>query len=305
MIKNMTSIAIVSDLHTTEKGKSRRLLAEAFGAINQCRVDLVISAGDNVNGCQRNEFASLTASLKNHLFDIPFYVALGNHDYFPNNPDDVADENARNDFMNMLLAQNETVNRYKNGTYSMRFNGIHIIFLDCIQNNRNFKFDIDQAEWLKNELEKSKNDRFRIIVNHLPLAMHNLGRKRKVKEFMAGNGRLQKIIDGYNNIIYISGHTHNCIDSDYPSAEQDELGNIYLNSGSVGNTQPCLLDTKRLKPLRDSLPQDSDEYKELNRYFKMGSMGLFLEINDDCVCVKGYDFSQKEYIPRCDFVFNI
>lgn len=99
--------------------------------------------------------------------------------------------------------------------------------------------------------------------------------------------------------------THNRIDSDYPSAEQDEHGNIYLNAGSIGNTQPCLLDTKRLKPLRDSLPKDSDEYKELNRYFKMASMGLFMDVYENRIVIKGYDFSQKEYIQRCDFVFVI
>ena len=301
----MTTIAIVSDLHTTEKGKSKRLLAEAFSTINKQGADLDISAGENFNGCQQIEFDVLTASLYNHLSNIPFYAAYGNHDYFSNNPEDIADEGARNDFINMLLSQNETVKRFQNGAYSLHSNGIHFIFLDCIQNNQNFKFDKEQAAWLENELETSKNERFRIVVNHLPLALHNLGCKRKVKEFMAGNGILQGIIDRYNNTIYISGHTHNRIDSDYPSAEQDEFGNVYLNAGSVGNTQPCLLDTKRLKPLRVSLPKDSDEYKEINRYFKMGSMGLLLEINDDCVCVKGYDFSRNEYIKRCDFVFQI
>ena len=301
----MISIAVVSDLHTTEKVRSKRLLAEAFSTIKEQGADIVISAGDNVNGCQSAEFDVLTASIQNHLGNIPLYAALGNHDYFSNNHDDASDENARNSFYNSLISRIPTATRFRNGTYSAVFNGIHIIFLDCIQNNRNFKFDYEQADWLEKELEKSSEERFRIIVNHLPLAAHNLGCKRKVKEFMAGNGRLQNIIDCYSNIIYISGHTHNRIDSDYPSAEQDELGNIYLNAGSVGNTQPCLLDTKRLKPLRDSLPKDSEEYKNINRYFKMGSMGLILNIEDDSICVKGYDFSQKKYISRCDFVFHI
>lgn len=299
------NLAIVSDLHTIEKGKCNRILTEAFEEIQKSKAGFVLSAGDNVNGCQKCEFDMLTASMQNHLGDIPFYTALGNHDYFPNTPGDVSDENARNEFFDKLLAQSNTVNRFQNGIYSLRLNGIHIIFLDCIQNRRNFKFDDEQAAWLERELEKSRDDRFQIVVNHLPLAAHNLGCKKKVKEFMAGNNRLQRIINGYGNIIYISGHTHNRIDSDYPSAEQDEHGNIYLNAGSIGNTQPCLLDTKRLKPLRDSLSKDSEEYKELNRYFKKASMGLFLEIHDEYISVKGYDFSYQEYIKRCNFVFKI
>ncbi|MGN0005938.1 MAG: metallophosphoesterase family protein [Candidatus Gastranaerophilaceae bacterium] len=302
--KSLT-IAIISDLHTIEKGKCKRILDEAFEEIQKNKVDFVLSAGDNVNGCQQGEFNILTASINNHLKDIPFYTALGNHDYFPNNPDDVPNENARSDFFDKLFSQNNTANRFQNGTYSLYLNGIHIIFLDCIQNRKNFKFDDEQAAWLESELEKSKDDRFRIVVNHLPLAEHNLGCKKKSKKFMAGNDKLQHIIDKYNNIIYISGHTHNRIDSDYSSAEQDEHGNIYLNAGSIGNTQPCVLDTKRLKPIRASLTKDSEEYKALDRYFKKASMGLFLEIHDKYISVKGYDFSYKEYIERCNFVFEI
>lgn len=301
----LLTIAVVSDLHTIEKGKCGRILAEAFDEIRKSKADFILCAGDNVNGCQQGEFDMLTASIKNHLDNIPFYTALGNHDYFPNNPGDVANENARNEFFEMLLAQNDTINRFQNGTYSLRLNGIHIIFLDCIQNRKNFKFDDEQATWIERELEKSKNDRFRIVVNHLPLAEHNLGSNKKAKEFMAGNNRLQQIINYYNNIIYISGHTHNRIDSDYPSAEQDEHGNVYINAGSVGNTQPCILDTKRLEPIRDSLAKDSEEYKKINRYFTKASMGLFLEVHDEYISVKGYDFSYQEYIERCNFVFEI
>lgn len=301
----MCKIAVISDLHTIEKGKCNKILNEAFEEIKKSEAGFVLSAGDNVNGCQQGEFDMLTASIQNHLGDIPFYTALGNHDYFPNNPGDVPNENARNVFFDKLLAQNDTVNRLQNGAYSLCLNGIHIIFLDCIQNRQNFKFDDEQAAWLESELEKSKNARFRIVVNHLPLAAHNLGCNKKVKEFMAGNNKLQRIINEYGNIIYISGHTHNRIDSDYPSAEQDEHGNIYLNAGSIGNTQPCVLDTKRLKPLRDSLPKDSEDYKALDRYFKKASMGLFIEIHGEYVCVKGYDFSYNEYIERCDFTFEI
>lgn len=301
----MITIAIISDIHTTEKGKSKRLLGAAFEAIREIGADLVLSAGDNVNGCQKSEYNILKTSIQNHLGNIPIYTALGNHDYFPNYSDDISDENARSNFFDMILAQTPTPNCFENGSYSIFFNGIHIIFLDCIQNKRNFLFDNEQAEWLENELEKSKNDHLRIIVNHFPLAAHNLGTKRKTKAFMSGNDKLQNIIDRCGNIIYISGHTHNRIDSNYPSAEIDEKSNIYLNAGSIGNTQPCLLDMKRLKPLRDPFPKESEEYKRINRYFKMSSMELFLEINDDFICVRGYDFSQNEYITRCDFTFDV
>lgn len=298
-------IALLSDFHTVQKGRSKRMLYEAFTAVKEHNADFVISTGDNVNGCQQEEFEILRSSIENHLGDIPFYSALGNHDYFSNNSDDICDGTARDDFFNQKLSQYNSVKHFQNGAYSIRFNGIQIIFLDCIQNNRNFRFDDEQAKWLESELEESRNDRFKIVVNHLPLASHNLGCRNKNAAFMAGNSKLQSIIDSFGNIIYVSGHTHNRIDSDYPSAELDENGNMYLNAGSVGNTQPCLNDMKKLKPLRDSLPKDSEKYKEIERYFKTASMGLFLDVYNEHITVQGYDFSQKKYIPRCNFIFSI
>ena len=76
-------IALVSDMHTTQKGRSKRILSEAFTAIREQKADLVISAGDNTNGCQTAEYEVLQNSVKNHLpEETPFLAALGNHDYF-------------------------------------------------------------------------------------------------------------------------------------------------------------------------------------------------------------------------------
>lgn len=302
--KPFAKIAVISDLHTIQRGKSMRLLAEAFDSIKEHGADFVLSAGDITNGCQQGEFDIISNSLNNHLADIPFYSALGNHDYFSNNKDDIPCNEARDGFLNRIKQQNNKVEEYKYGTYSVRINGTKIVFLDCIQSNRKFDFDNDPAGWLKAELDNSQSDGFRIVVNHLPLASHNLGCNKKHKEFMAGNGKLQRIIDSSKNIIYISGHTHNRLDSDLPSAEQDERGNIYINAGSVGNTQPCVNDIKNLKKAKIIVPKDHPLYKEIDRYFKMSSMGSFLDIYEDFVLVKGYDFSQKKWIPRCSFAFS-
>ena len=47
-----------------------------------------------------------------------------------------------------------------------------------------------------------------------------------------------------------------------------------------------------------------EQYKEIDRYFKRSSMGLFLNIYEDFVLVNGFDFSQKKWIPRCSFAFS-
>ena len=298
-------IAVISDLHTIQKGRCKRILSEAFSAIRETNTDFVISAGDNTNGCQQGEFVVLRESIRHHLGDIPFYSALGNHDYFSNHQDVIPCIDAREHFLKEMIEQNGSAEVFRYGTYSVRVNGIHIIFLDCIQNKPNFRFDDGLHEWLKKELEKSKDDRFRIIVNHLPLAEHNLGCRQKTHDFMAGNGKLQQLIYKAGKIIYISGHTHNRLDSDYPSAHQDGCGNVYINAGSIGNTQPCTKDTGNLKKLRLSLSKDNPMYTEINRYFKMSSMGWIMDIYKDVAALKGFDYSGAQYIPRASFLFQI
>ena len=297
-------IALISDLHTVEKGRSKRILSEAFGSIRAHGVDIVIAAGDNTNGCQQGEFDVLLNSIHNHLGTVPFFAALGNHDFFPNQKTDIPCTNARESFLRQITEQADLSEYFCGGNFSIRKNGLHIIFLDCIQNNRNFRFDDSLGEWLTNELKKSQSDRFRIIVNHLPLTSHNLGCQSKSKEFMAGNKKLQKIIDVNKHIIYVSGHTHNRLDSDYPSVEQDKNGNIYINASSVGNTQPCIRDMTKLKNLRENLTKCEPMRKEIDRFYKMSSMGLFMEVYADIIAIRGYDFSQKKYIPRCFFAFS-
>ncbi len=298
----MTRIALISDMHITQKYKSVRLLKQAFESICKMNTDFVIGAGDNVNGCQKDEFASVQRLAQ----ELTFYPALGNHDYFENHPYDIPDEKAREAFLQQMLQENNTVSFFRNGAYALWHGDIPVIFLDCVQNRRNFKLDDEQLEWLKEQLDKTEDCRFRIVVNHMPLVHHTLGRGGKQPSaFFSGDGKLQKLIDSRRRIIYVSGHTHNRIDSDFPSAEQDAYGNIYLNAGSIGNTMPCPREMKKLKPLRNMYEKGSAEYKALDRYFKAGSMGLFLDVQESTVTVNGYDFKQNEFIERCHFDFDI
>ena len=46
-------------------------------------------------------------------------------------------------------------------------------------------------------------------------------------------------------------------------------------------------------------------FAEINRYFKMASMGWFLDIHKEIIALKGFDFIGKEFIPRASFIFQI
>ena len=297
-------IAVISDLHTVQKGNSKRQLFEAFEGVREQKADLVISAGDNTNSCQQGEFEILEASVRRHLGGIPFFAALGNNDYFSDRADMIPSPEARERYLDGIRQQNGYAGAGGFGTYTVCFNGIHLLFLDCIRDDAQFRFDDETAEWLRAELEDRRDAGLRILVNHLPLANHNLGCRKKTNAFMAGNNKLQRIMDDSGDIVYISGHTHNRPDSDYPSAEQDEYGNTYLNAGSIGNTQPCFRDMSNLRKIKNAVQADSSMAHEINQYFKTRSMGLFLDWYENGLAVNGYDFGSKKWIPRCSFVFE-
>lgn len=170
-------IAAVSDIHTVCKGKSRKLLGSALFDIRDKKADFVLSAGDITNGCQQDEYEIVENSVNKNLCGTAFFTALGNHDYFANHHGDIHSPDARNAFIEKIRNQAEDVHYYKNCEYSVRIFGIQVILLDCIQNSENFFIDDEQLSWLKNELSLSSTERFRIIVNHLPLAAHCLGSK--------------------------------------------------------------------------------------------------------------------------------
>lgn len=296
-------IALISDLHTTQKGKSKRILSEAFTTIREQGANFVICAGDNTNGGQAAEFEALQDSVNNHLPDTPFLAALGNHDYFANDLHSVASLESRKQFLNGMFQQSDSVSAFRNGNYSIWFYGIHIIFLDCINDNKNFRFGDEAEDWLTAELEKSRNERFSILVNHIPLSQHNLGRGKLDRVFMAGNNKLQKVIDRFSNVIYISGHTHYSLDSAYPSAEQDENGNIYINASSVGNAQVAPEVLQEVKRKTAELSPDDPEYKKLHKRLKASSLGWLLDVYEGGIKLAGYDFARKIEIRRSIFKF--
>ncbi len=107
------------------------------------------------------------------------------------------------------------------------------------------------------------------------------------------NTKVKQILERPGNILCFAGHTHDSLVSDVSSIRNN--GTVtYINTASVGNTEPCGKTVRSLKSFRDK-----SAYPQLEEYFCRRSMGIRVEVYDSHYIVRGVDFTQNKYSPQC------
>ncbi|MBQ4059509.1 MAG: metallophosphoesterase [Lachnospiraceae bacterium] len=226
-------ISLLSDLHLSNKtGKIMRALKLASES------DCILVAGDSVNDGTAEQlklFRECVNTVVPNTF--PLFSVGGNHDF------SIKEEESDFDYWdlhNIFLERNKNLGFntgiHESGCWSAENDDIHIFGWKCVDENRNFFFGKkkEQLEFLADRLEKNKDKKYQIVCSHAPLIAHNPQRKPDGQPYFDGDRNLQELIDSYNNIIFVSGHTHfspndymGCVDFD------EERNNIYINDGSV------------------------------------------------------------------------
>ena len=233
------------------------------------------------------QFARLHECIREILPDKPVLAVTGNHD-FPHDPipqvlDGVCDYWT---LQNSLLQNAEQlgwkVEQDISGAYAAVQGDTEIIGLNAASHWRRFVFrDGEQLAWLDHHLEQSTANRH-IILCHAPLFKHIPMRSSVTQPYLSRDKELQRIVDRYRNIIFLSGHTHfsvNCLNG---CAEKDERGNIYINAGSL---RPAML--KPEEPLQPEEWTDGD--------------GIALNIHSDFLGITGFSAKTAHRFSRCNY----
>ena len=187
-------------------------------------------------------------------------VALGNHDIGNGNGDyDKFRKNYLNN--NRLYLGNKLENTY----YFRVINGCYMIFLAseelCVND---FVMSNEQTEWLKNVLkEADAADAPVFVFNHHPVY--------RIREDNANT--LADILNQYDNLLYIHGHTH------------DQLGadNFYTYNGI-----DCIC-----------LPRSTEIVD-----YKPGD-GIVVEVYNDEILVRGRNFIDGEWIDELNYTYPL
>lgn len=226
-------ISLLSDLHLSNKtGKIMRALKLASES------DCILIAGDSVNDGTAEQLKLFRECVNTAVPNtVPLFSVGGNHD-FP-----IKEEECDFDYwdlQNIFLERNKNLGFntgiHESGCWSAENDDIHIFGWKCVAENRNFFFGEKekQLEFLAEKIEKNKDKKYQIVCSHAPLIAHNPQRKPDGQPYFDNDRKLQNVIDSYNNIIFVSGHTHfspndysGCVNFD------EERNNIYINDGSV------------------------------------------------------------------------
>lgn len=201
--------AQVSDVHFLENGsnttfkmigESPRLLDDAIEQINeQNDLDFVMFTGDLIDKSFEKELRAVLPHVQK--LNTPWYFAFGNHDRC------VGGYLTTEVYLKMLNEVNKNY-KFKKAYYSFEpKKSYKVIVLDDIITNEitsNGFIDDAQLKWLKNELDKSKNDTV-LIFMHVPL----------IEPFASPNHKLRNasqvisLIESYKNPIGVfQGHYH-------------------------------------------------------------------------------------------------
>ena len=126
----------------------------------------------------------------------------------------------------------------ESGAYSVGLGPVEIIGLNAAGHWRKFLFpEGRQLRFLEERLQKEEAERgrdWRMILCHAPLLAHNPQRKPGGTPYLNRDRELQRIVDGQEEVIFISGHTHFLPNVPEGCVEYEpEARRLYLNAGSV------------------------------------------------------------------------
>ena len=257
---------ILSDMHVSSSWpRCTAMVKKAFrDIIAQGYSSVIFTLGDNTERGQENEYEllkSLVAAAGEKLPNI--YYAMGNHDI-------VYNQNAGYDKQLKLFKKQTGM---PGAYYAVDVNGYHHIVLGSDTLSHLGTIGQEQQDWLKAELEKADPNKPVFVYMHQPLQDTTSGtlytKYEKSQEhdsfgFLEDTEALREILKGYPNAIVLTGHTHRTFLAEQP---------VLLGNGKDASFVACSTVGKAAT----------------------GAEGLYVEVYEDYVLLRGRDFAQGKW----------
>lgn len=181
---------------TRDHQTNHKLLADKI-AVDPTQPRLAFHVGDLVgNAAQANLWPDFSMAIKELGASMPYYAAIGNHEYFH-----------RNYYDNLALPQTGG-GQFNSEWYSFDYAGVHFIVLDTNILDKYVNKDVPNAveqqyEWLLKDLEAHKETKWIVAVFHHPIySSHYRSRYPQLQE------QLIPIMDRYGVDLVLNGHNH-------------------------------------------------------------------------------------------------
>lgn len=264
----VASFAVVSDIHVeTNNAESYNNLKNLLEGIKAGeRVDAVVYTGDNVMNGQALENVLFYNAVRAIKPSENNFVVMGNHDI--GNGTGVYREHQNNFIANNRLYLGNDVGE---GYYYRVVKGCYMIFLSLEEITVGESvMSPAQLEWLKDVLDEATAAAAPILVfNHHPIDWF-----RGTEGSNLDTYALDKLLGGYDNLLYIHGHWHRHL----------EKGSFYTSANGVN----CI-----------NLPRGT----EITEY--AAGDGIVVELYEDQFVVRGRNFITGEWIDglRYEYAF--
>lgn len=242
--------------------------------------------GDIVDGDTPERWANYKSIIAQTVGDtIPMYHTIGNHELRPHTGYASEEEE-----------HSAHIENYKQNTnaealyYSHKINGQYFIHLgnEMMINGGDMAYlGQEQIKWLENQLNMAEAEGTRAYVFlHQPLAntisssLPYTG-KQPLRSDVAQDADLRVIFDSHPNTIVFTGHGHRELCGIRPALLGGNDKASYFDDGAIAY-----------------LAKDSGERI-------VGAQGLYVEVYDDKIVVRGRDFLNKKWISSAQFVVPI
>ena len=226
--------SILTDLHLSSKPWR---IKQALGATKN---EIIFLLGDSTNDGLMEQFELFEECIDEVVPEKIFFPVVGNHDVL-HAIDSGGCENYAEFQRHMLTmaARNglSILHNEDSLAYSVQIENIDIIGLQCVISGRKFSFpEGKQILWLNEHLRLQQKSSMHLVLCHAPLLAHNPNRNTG-NPYLGKNKMLQEVIDNYENIIFLSGHTHMSPNTQAGNLDIDNVRhNIYVDCGSVVDT---------------------------------------------------------------------
>jgi len=247
----------------------------------------IIISGDITNAGQAPQYEKVKEYVDAYFPQIPVFFTTGNHDHNTYVKDLSADLKALDDF---FIWQTERNNRLgakisdvTNCRYDTYFGDFHSIFLNASAPENKFGLGEDQRNWMEQKLcESDGNGLPAFVISHFPVKGKTGLVSLYDQQYFSDNDAVEELLNRHN-CIYVSGHTHYNLDSDDPSVCVGKNAPSYINAGCAVWTQ--------------------NGYDETGKdiYIPERCMGQCVEVYDKYLLIRGRDFTNRKFIPRCEF----
>lgn len=288
------SFVVISDTHI-QKSDSAAENVIFKDMLNDVKKDFPEVKGIFINGdnAQSSKNATDTSALKSELENIedyrssicpkiPIFMAVGNHDLWP--------YKLYSDAVNTFLGEATLPDgsNPKSINYDFWLGGYHFVFLGSDINDPTYaKLNTATLEWLDTTLaEDYDSGRPTFIFLHQALSNTVAGSLTDFGQEWDGiiNAvEVKNVLRKYPEAILFSGHSHYSLDS---------VGNAY----DGGDIFPTTFNTASLARATARYGEESVSLNE--------AQGYIIEIYDDCVMVKGRDFTADEWKSSAQYVVD-